>query len=146
MQMGQPGADPILLDPCHGGTRGHKNLENNCSGLQVMPVLYSNCLFQRPTLGRTTLKNHDIRWSGNSMPGYTGRANLIPKEQALQPSLQRSLFKHPSQARGECIQGEMKLWQKVLQRDNAVSLGHKDNKLISTSAQGLANIGSYSIK
>ena len=28
MQMGQPGANPILVDPYHGGTRGHKNLEN----------------------------------------------------------------------------------------------------------------------
>ena len=51
-----------------------------CPGLQVMPILYSNSLFQRPTLGRTTLKNQDIRGSGNSMPGYIGRANLNSKE------------------------------------------------------------------
>lgn len=78
---------PSLSGPTSWWYRGHKNLENYCPGLQVMPGLYSNSLLQRPTLGRTTLKNQDIRWSGNSVPRYLGRANLIPKEQALQPSL-----------------------------------------------------------
>lgn len=70
---------PSLSGPTSWWYRGHKNLENYCPGLQVMPGLYSNSLLQRPTLGRTTLKNQDIRWSGNSMPGYTGRADLNSK-------------------------------------------------------------------
>lgn len=70
---------PSLSGPTSWWYRGHKNLENYCPGLQVMPGLYSNSLLQRPTLGRTTLKNQDIRWSGNSMPGYIGRANLNSK-------------------------------------------------------------------
>ena len=54
------------------------------------------------------------------MPGYIGRANLNPKEAGTVNFTTHSLFKNTSQASGECIQGEVKLGQKVAQTENAI--------------------------
>ena len=51
------------------------------------------------------------------MPGYIGRADLNPKEAGTVNFTTHSLFKNTS---GECIQGEMKLGQKVAQTENAI--------------------------
>ena len=49
-----------------------------CPGLQVMPILYSNFLCQRPTLGRTTLKKSRCQRIGQ-FHAWIGRASLNPQ-------------------------------------------------------------------
>ena len=57
------------------------------------------------------------------MPGYIGRADLNPKEAGTVNFTTHSLFKNTS---GECIQGEMKLGQKVAQTENAIWQNHDE--------------------